>query len=223
MQLQQLQQLLLLASLSTSTLAAETVLGLYVFSRHGDRTPKSLPPTKLTSLGYSEIYNSGAYYRDRYIASNAPSKISNISSDTVKLSQLVVSAPQDNVLMNSAQGFLQGLYPPVGSDASAERLRNESTIQAPMEGYQLIPVSTVSSGTGSEDSAWLQGASNCANAQISSNGYFTSAEYKQLYDSTLEFYQSLTPAVNSTFTTEEMNYKNAYSSTSTHSLLSPHK
>ena len=207
------QALLLLCSLSTSTIAAETILGVYIFSRHGDRTPKSLPPTNLTSLGYKQIYDSGTYYRKRYIASNAPQKIAGVNSDTVRLSQLAVSAPQDNVLMNSAQGFLQALYPPVGNDASTDTLRNSSKIEAPMEGYQLIPISTVSSGTGSEDAAWLQGAGNCANAQISSNNYLKSSEYMSLSNSTLDFYKNLTNATNSVFSESDMNFKNAYSST----------
>lgn len=209
----QLQQFFFLLYLPTFCCSAETVLGVYIFSRHGDRTPKSLPPTSLTSLGYSQIFERGAYYRDRYIGSDAPQKIQGLNPDEVKLSQLAVSAPQDNVLMNSAQGFLQALYPPIGRNASAEKLRNSSTVEAPMEGYQLIPVSTVSSGTGSEDSAWLQGASNCGNAQTSSSQYYSSAEFKQLYDSTLDFYKGLTPVVNGTFREEEMSYKSAYSGT----------
>ena len=46
---------LLVASLASSTIAAETVLGAYIFSRHGDRTAKSTPPAVLTDLGYQEV------------------------------------------------------------------------------------------------------------------------------------------------------------------------
>jgi hypothetical protein len=46
---------ILLASLASSTVSAETVLGAYIFSRHGDRTAKSTPPTVLTDLGYQEV------------------------------------------------------------------------------------------------------------------------------------------------------------------------
>ena len=206
-------QLLLLFSIFTTTLAAETILGVYMFSRHGDRTPKSLPPTNLTSLGYRQIYERGSYYRNRYIASDAPNKITGLNPDTVKLSQIAVSAPQDNVLMNSAQGFLQALYPPIGSGATAQKLRNDSTVQAPMDGYQLIPVSPVSAGSGSEDSTWLQGASGCANAQTSSNQYYGSDTYRQLHDSTLDFYRGLREVVNGTFSDNDLNYGNAYAST----------
>lgn len=71
-------------ALLTSTDAAETLLGAYIFHRHGDRTPKSLPPTNLTSLGYSQVYSSGQYYRSRYLTSS--SKIYGLNTDLVKLS-----------------------------------------------------------------------------------------------------------------------------------------
>ena len=54
-----LHQLLSLLPLLPFSQAAETVLGAFVFSRHGDRTPKSTPPTNLTNLGYRQIFDSG--------------------------------------------------------------------------------------------------------------------------------------------------------------------
>ncbi|KAL8806965.1 MAG: hypothetical protein Q9182_000946 [Xanthomendoza sp. 2 TL-2023] len=194
--------------------AVETVLGVYIFSRHGDRTAKSTPPANLTDLGYSQIFTSGTYFRNRYIAPNATSRILGVNSDIVKQSQITASAPLDTVLMNSAQGFLQGLYPPVGSRLGSETLRNGEVVRSPLNGYQLIPIQTVTSGTGSEDSAWLQGSSNCALATASSNQYFTSSSYNQLLASTSDFYKSLTPLINATFSPDQISYKNAYTSKS---------
>jgi len=194
------------------TQAAETILGVYVFSRHGDRTAKSLPPASLTDLGYQEVFTSGSYFRDRYVSATASAKIAGINSDLVKLSQISVSAPLDTVLMNSAQGFLQGLYPPVGPTLGSNKLRNGTVVQAPLNGYQLIPIQQVSTGTGSEDSAWLQGASNCAKATVSSNEYFQSQEYKDLLHNTADFYKSLTPVINGTFRGDQISYKNSYTS-----------
>ena len=99
-----LSQVCLVALATASAQAQETVLGVYIFSRHGDRTPKSLPPANLTDLGYQEIYTSGQYFRSRYIASNASHKIAGMNADIVKQSQISVSAPVDTVLQNSAQG-----------------------------------------------------------------------------------------------------------------------
>ncbi|KIW92482.1 uncharacterized protein Z519_06329 [Cladophialophora bantiana CBS 173.52] len=202
---------LLLASLaSCSTAAAETVLGVYLFSRHGDRTAKSTPPSSLTDLGYEEVFTSGTYYRNRYIASDAGRRIFGIEPDLVKLSQITASAPADNVLMPSAMGFLQGLYPPVGETLGSQTLRNGTVVQTPLNGFQLIPLQTVQNGANSENSAWLQGSTNCANAQISSNNYFQSSQYKDTLERTKGFYTDMYPFVNRTFTEAQSSFKNAY-------------
>ena len=196
-------------ALLASTDAAETLLGAYIFHRHGDRTPKALPPTNLTSLGYSQVYSSGQYYRSRYLASPS-SKIYGLNTDLVKLSQLSVTAPVDNVIQNSAAGFLQGLYPPVGENEGVQILANGSAVQTPMNGFQLIPVNIVSTGTGSEDNGWLQDTSGCGNAELSSNRFFTSSEYQNLLASTKGFYEQLVPVVNGTFAASDVTFKNAY-------------
>ena len=214
------QQALLLALAVPFSHAAETILGVYIFSRHGDRTAKSTPPANLTELGYQEIFTSGAYFRNRYVASNATSRIAGINPDLVKQSQITASAPLDTVLMNSAQGFLQGLYPPVGTTLGTNTLRNGTTIQTPLNGYQLVPIQTVTSGTGSEDSAWLQGSSNCAKALVSSNGYYTSSSYMTLLNNTADFYKSLAPMINGTFGPNDISFKNAYTSKLSVSILS---
>ncbi|KAM5458540.1 putative acid phosphatase [Microsporum audouinii] len=202
------------ASLLTVTLlaqaaAAETVLGAYIFSRHGDRTSKSTPPTVLTDLGYSQVYSSGKYYRNRYISSSSSSQVLGISPDIIAPGEITASAPQDEVLQKSALAFFQGLYPPAGKEAKTT-LRNGTVVEAPMDGYQLIAIEQVQSGSNSENVAWLQSASACQNAKISSNNYFISNEYKGLLKSTEGFYKSLTPKLNQIFPADKINYKNAY-------------
>ncbi|KIX94124.1 uncharacterized protein Z520_10150 [Fonsecaea multimorphosa CBS 102226] len=202
---------LLLASVACSTAsAAETVLGVYIFSRHGDRTAKATPPSGLTDLGYEEVFTSGTYYRSRYIASDGSRPIHGIEPDVVKLSQITASAPLDTVLMPSAMGFLQGLYPPVGETLGSQTLRNGTVVQTPLNGFQLIPVQTVANGAGSENAAWLQGSTNCANAQISSNNYFLSSQYKATLNRTQGFYRDMYPFVNRTFTESQTSFQNAY-------------
>lgn len=209
----QLQSSGLLLALSASTLipsiSAETVLGAYIFSRHGDRTSKSTPPTYLTDLGYSQVYTTGQYYHDRYISSSSSSKIQGIDPKIVKAGQLTASAPEDEVLQNSATAFFQGLYPPAG-DSAKITLRNSTEIEAPMNGYQLVAVQQTTSGSNSENTAWLQSTSKCHNAKVSSNNYFDSKPYKELLDSTADFYKSLTPMLGKTISKDEISYKNAY-------------
>ena len=204
--------LLTIAIIIPLTHAAETILGLYIFSRHGDRTSKATPPTLLTDFGYSEVFSSGTWFRNHYIANGSTSQIYGVAPDLVKQSQIAASAPLDNVLMPSCLGFLQGLYPPAGDTLGSQTLANGTVVKSPLNGYQIVPVSTVTSGTGSEDSAWLQGAGNCAKAIVSSNNYFSSQEYMDLLNTTKSFYQSLNPVVNSTFTADQNTFKNAYSS-----------
>lgn len=187
---------------------------MYMFHRHGDRTAKSTPPANLTDLGYQEVYTSGQYYRNRYVASDASLKINGINSDLVKQSQIAVSAPDDTVLQNSAMGFLQGLYPPVGEQLGSETLRNGTDVDTPLNGYQLIPVGEVSTGSGSEDNSWLQSAQGCSAATVSSNNYFLSKQYQDLLASTQEFYDSISPVINRTFNSSQTSFKNAYTSKS---------
>ena len=208
----------LLCSLSS---AAETVLGLYIFARHGDRTPKIIHPTLLTDFGYSEIFSSGTWFRNQYIANGAPSQIHGIEPDIVKLSQIAASSPLDTVLMPSCVGFLQGLYPPVGPTLGSQKLGNGTVVQSPLNGYQLIPVATLSTGTANEESAWIQGSGNCAKAIVSSNNYFDSQEYLALENSTMGFYNSLKPVINATVPANETSFKSAYSSTPPPVPISP--
>jgi hypothetical protein len=192
-------------SMLAGTQAAETVLGAYIFHRHGDRTAKALGSTQLTTVGYEQVHTSGEYYRSRYLSGD--SKISGISEDQVKLSQIQAQAPADSVLQLSAMGFLQGLYPPV---KNVETLASGQQVQAPLDGYQLIPINTQPEVKKSEDSAWLQDASDCQNAKISSNSYFDSKDYQDLASSTKEFYSSLVPSTNNAISKDEVNFKNAY-------------
>lgn len=205
---------LLLALTSLSAVHAEDVLGVYVFHRHGDRTAKAWKPTNLTALGADQVYSSGSYFRQRYVDSDGDAKIKGLSSKVAVLSQMDITAPVDNVLQNSAMVFLQGLYPPTGN---TETLANGSKVEAPLNGYQYIPVNSVvsaASAKDSENSAWLQGNSGCGNAVVSSNNYLTSSEYTKTYDDSKDFYQSLLPVINGTYGPDDATFKNGYTSMS---------
>ncbi|KFY84674.1 hypothetical protein V500_09104 [Pseudogymnoascus sp. VKM F-4518 (FW-2643)] len=205
---------LFLLSLLPFAHAADTTLGIYVFHRHGDRTTKAWPPTQLTDLGYNQVHAAGSYFRSKYVT-NASTAISGIAPSKVNLAQLSVEAPVDTVLQVSAQGFTQALYPPVGAELNTQTLANGTTIEAPLDGYQLIPVNLVTSASqptaDSENSPWLQGASGCPAALTSSNEYLLSAEFAALDKKTRSFYAALAPVVESTFDADYLTFKNAYS------------
>ncbi|KAI0124662.1 histidine acid phosphatase-like protein [Xylariales sp. AK1849] len=205
-------KLALLALAALPAISAETILGVYIFSRHGDRTPKALAPANLTSLGQEQVYQSGSYYRNRYVSSDASSPIFRLSHDIAIATQMSVTSTVDTVLQNSAQVFMQGMYPPVGT-LSTQQLANSSSVEGALGGYQYIPVnavSTASSTSNSENSEWLQGGSGCGNAVVSSNNYLTSSEYLASLDGSRDFYGDLLPVINGTFTASQANFKNAY-------------
>lgn len=200
---------ILLAAALSPVADAERVLGAYIFARHGDRTAKVFGNTQLTDLGYREVFDSGSFYNQRYISSDSSKQIEGISADVVNSKQISASAPSDAVLQNSATGFLQGVYPPVGKVAS-QTLGNGNSVEAPLNGYQLIQLAPATTSKNAEDSTWLQGSSGCQKATLSSNNYFSSEMYTSLLSSTKEFYQSLSPMLDGTFASSDMTFKNAY-------------
>jgi hypothetical protein len=215
-------QLLLAAAAATALgplaiLAEEHVLGVYVFHRHGDRSAKVIQPVRLTNLGADQVHSSAQFYRSRYVDGSSDFTVSGISPNVAVLSQLQVTAPKDAVLHNSASTFLQGLYPPLGdSGSAAETLANGTKVDGPLDNYQYIPVDGVSDAATinkAESKTWLQGGSGCSNAEISSSAYLNSPEYLKNLDQTKNFYQSLMPVINSSFTEDKANFKNAYAST----------
>ncbi len=201
----------LLISLLSLVHAEETLLGAFVLHRHGDRTAKYFGPV-LTDLGHKQVYDAGTFYRNRYISGSSP--ITGIATNIVENSQLSIEAPVDLVLQTAAIAWLQGLYPPVGPTLDTQILANGTKVEAPLNGYQLIPVNTVSSvsGTDPEKTVWLQGISGCANAIISSNNYFISQEYMDTKAKTDSFYQSIYPVLNGSVSPGYNTFKNAFAS-----------
>lgn len=194
--------------------ASETILGAYIFHRHGDRSSKSYPPVLLTSQGVDQMYRSGSWYRSRYVQDKASSQIHGISSDSAVLSQLSVTSPADDVLQNSAQAFLQGLYPPV-IKTSSNQTSTEEHIPGLLEGYQYIPVNTVgfpSNNVRAEDNIGLQSGSACPKAIASTESYFESSDYLLKLKDTTDFYQTLLPVYGETFSRDEATFKHAYAS-----------
>ena len=207
-------RLALLTALAASGVQTQTTFGVYIFSRHGDRTAKSTPPSNLTDLGYQEVFTSGTYFRNRYVASNATSPIAGISPDLVVNSQIAISAPADDVLGASAVGFSQGLYPPVGPTLGMQTLRNGTVVESPLNGYQIIPIMPAGTevGANQENTGFLQADNNCTNAIASANEYTTTPEFQSLLASTRSFYQSFDPLINRTFNMSQESFANAYTS-----------
>lgn len=80
-------------TLETRATGSEVVHSVVIFSRHGDRTSKLFNTTRLTSLGQNQIYNSGQFYRKRYLDPNSEHYINGISQDRYNATQVYSAAP----------------------------------------------------------------------------------------------------------------------------------
>ena len=191
--------------------AAETVLGVYPVPQTWRPYSKNHPTDSTNGPGiprgahvWCVLSETDTSRRTRHFSSPASAMTWSSCLRSKSLRQ------SDNVLQSSANGFVQGLYPPVGASVAAQTLRNGSIIQAPMNGYQIIPINIVSSGTGSEDSGWLQASTSCYNAETSSNNYFYSSTYDALLKKTQTFYTDLSPVISGSFNASSTSFKNAY-------------
>ncbi|KAK7030947.1 hypothetical protein VNI00_013894 [Paramarasmius palmivorus] len=139
-----------LERMMTGTLNRQLYL-LVIISRHGDRIhyfqdPKTYKGffTKITPLGLAESFQLGTFLHSTYLNPRSASHIEGIRSDLVDSKQLQVfskNGGEGNVVFDSAIATLQGLFPP--NPRNRVTLANGTTVVAPFDGYQYIPVETV--------------------------------------------------------------------------------
>lgn len=82
----------------------------------------------------------GSFLRASYLDPASPTFIEGINTDVANISQLLVradAASEGSVIVNSAYGLLQGLYPPTSDNNIT--LSNGTTVISPLGGYQYIP------------------------------------------------------------------------------------
>ncbi|KAI5817413.1 histidine phosphatase superfamily [Pyronema omphalodes] len=196
----------LAAQVAYSQSTTETVHGAVIFSRHGDRTWKGAPPTKLTAVGQNQLFNSGEYWRSRYLASGSQQQISGIDSNIYEPAQFSAAAPNQALLVTSGQAFLQGLYPPT---TVSETLANGSSISPPLSGFQYAALSTIPDD--SPETIWLKGDDSCPAYDYSVAQVFTSTQFTDLEKSTKAFYESFYDRIFAgVLAADKMSYKNAF-------------
>ena len=150
--------LLIAAVFTPAAMAADsTVLAAFLVNRHGDRTAKALGNTLLTPLGTEQEFQQGQMIQSRYLTSTSPNKIQGFNSKYTA-TQVNASAPNENVLGNSAQAFMQGLFSPDGQLTSTT-LANGTTTESPLDGYQYVLIS--GAGATAESQIWIRGDTNC--------------------------------------------------------------
>ena len=202
----------------------ETVHAAVVFTRYGEQTPFILPaPPSLTPLGAQQLSAAGSFLRSRYIEpapsivnTSAPSTpIAAISPFIINNTQVYALAPGEEYVSNSAQAFVQGLYPPlnvsanVTAETSMTALANGSAVENPLGGYQYPNIYTVTSLD--PNAVWITGDVNCPQYSLSGASYFETQEFIDTQNSTRSFYQGLESSIlNGVFETDEVGYYNAF-------------
>jgi len=209
-----LSKTLAIVSWLASTAIAETIHGVVVFTRHGDRTTKHYGHQALTSLGAQQNFQVGSDYRSRYLASDSPHRILNISEFNYLSSQVYASAPDQAILLNTATAFLQGLYPPLDSleaEVSTETLNNGSSSTSPLGGYQYVVLH--GQDTNSPDTIWIKGDDGCPAVTEASKSFEESVEFKTKLASTEAFYHGFYDVLQSVYdyrSLDNMTYANAF-------------
>lgn len=201
----------LVVALAASSTLAETVHSVLVFTRHGDRTAKFYSGYQMTNLGATQVYQSGQFYRQRYVQDGASSKVSGIAADQVDFRQVWASAPDQAVLYQTATNFLQGLYPPLGEvdeQLATETLANGTVTTDPLNGYQFILVHGESETD--PDTIWIKGDDACPAYTRASKSYSQSQQYKTVLNETADFYSQFADILGPIMGAENVTYKNAY-------------
>ena len=110
-----------------------------------------IPSHTLLLLVGSKLLLPGRSIRTRYIEGPGTSvtgsyPIPGLSVNAIDNSQLYLLARDDYYIAGSAQAFMQGVYPPLGSAYVDEEsiLANGTLVQYPLGGYQYPTIDTIS-------------------------------------------------------------------------------
>ncbi|KAI0657635.1 phosphoglycerate mutase-like protein [Cubamyces menziesii] len=171
------------------------VLGVVVLARNGDRTECYQDPitqkseyTQSTPLGEAQAHQLGTYLRNLYLNSGSSSHIRGIHSDLVNLKEVHVRVKvggEGAAVFDSATALLQGLFPP--NPANRITLANETTIVAPLNGYQYIPVETVEPNNDRSLEPWT----DCPAFQKHVQDVQNSAEFQEMSRNAQPFFSAL--------------------------------
>jgi hypothetical protein len=97
-----LSKLLITALLSVSFTAVHAdsnVVAVFLIGRHGDCTSKVQGNTQLTTLGKNQVFNTGSYFRSRYLDSSSPNFIENVDTNYL-YNQIYAAAPYVSPSLN---------------------------------------------------------------------------------------------------------------------------
>ena len=119
----------------------------------------------------------------------------------------VLMLRNENVLGNTAQVFLQGLYPP-SEVATAATLTNGTAQFNPLDGYQYVLVN--GEPATAPDSIWIKGDQYCPAMTNASQLYFQSQDFLSRQPVLQPFYDKFTPLLQGVFPQSEIGFQSAY-------------
>ena len=167
------------------------VIGVIVMTRHGDRTANYGNPWNftesidvLTPLGSVMLYGVGSLMRSMYINDSSSTNIQGINP-VFDPTQISVLSSDNEVILNSATAFLQGLFPPDANISST--LTNGSTYTPPLQGYQYIPINTQPDST----DLTLDGYEDCPSATVAVDAFQNSTQFLSVQSGNQTFLNSL--------------------------------
>jgi len=171
------------------------VLGVIIIARNGDRYSLYQDPftysgsnTETTALGEVESYSLGTLIRETYFSSQSPSYIDGIRADLVDNTEVKVrvkAGVEGTVVFDSAIALLQGLFPPTPNNKIV--LANETTVVAPLGGYQYVPVETVEPSNDRSLESWT----DCPKFQKHIKEFYSSEDFKAKAQDAVPFFKAV--------------------------------
>ena len=170
-----------------------SLAGVVVVARHGDRQgfyqdPKTYTAraTNLTVLGYLQEYQNGVELRNRYIDPASTNRIVGIEAEKAEDVQIKViadGAGEGTVIVDSANAFMQGLFPPFNESIT---LANGTTVTWGNRA-QLINIETIEA----DQQVWLEGYSSCNAWTQRLNAIYQSPDFTAQSSSASPFFASI--------------------------------
>jgi hypothetical protein len=173
--------------------STEKVWGVYAFTVYGDSKPPVISSSRtLTDYGANELAAAASNFRSRYISRSGISEtgIQNISPIILDSNDVNVLSTSDQNVVGSAQAFMQGLYPPLGTmNVSSSQKVNGSSVEAPLNGYQYPRIVTL--GESDPQSILVEGQAKCSMYQAAEGEYRNSDEVEAIAQDTDTFYRMI--------------------------------
>jgi len=177
-------------------MSTSNVLGVVVMARHGDRQEFWQDPdtyttsqTTITPLGNKQEFQLGQLLRQLYLNSTSPSFISGVNGTLFNQTQVYAradgSSGEGGVIVDSAVSLLQGLFP--ANPNYTTTLANGSTIEGPLNGYQIVPLETVEL----DNDISLEGWTDCGTFNTATEVFYNSSEFAQKQSETAAFLSDL--------------------------------